>query len=251
MAQPHMQSGIVSRARPPWPDEGPVPLENGDRLGRCEFERRYGARPDINKAELIEGVVYVSSPVRAASHGRPSASMAGWLYHYSAATPHVSVLDNATVRLDRDNEPQPDVLLRIDAGAGGQSRLSADDYVEGAPELVVEVAASSAAYDLHDKLHVYRRSGVQEYIVWRVYDQAVDWFLLKDDDFQPLSPAGGVYESPTFPGLRLATAALLADDAAGVLAELHKGIEQPAHAEFAAGLQAAVRHATGADGPGT
>ena len=166
--------------------------------------------------------------------------MAGWLYVYSAATPHVSVLDNATVRLDRDNEPQPDALLRIDAAAGGQSRLSTDDYVEGAPELVVEVAASSAAYDLHDKLRVHRRSGVLEYVVWRVYDRAVDWFVLADDEFQPLSAAGGVYESPAFPGLRLATSALLADDAAGVLAELRSGIEQPTHAEFVAGLRAAA-----------
>ena len=212
-------------------------LENGDRLGRCEFERRYVARPDIHKAELIEGVVHVSSPVRATSHGGPSAAIAGWLYVYSAATPHVSVLDNATVRLDRDNEPQPDVLLRIAAAAGGQSSLSADDYVEGAPELVVEVAASSAAYDLHDKLHVYRRNGVLEYIVWRVYDRAIDWFALVDDEFQPLSPTAGVCESRTFPGLRLAVDALLSDDGASVLAELHKGIDHPAHAEFVARLQ--------------
>ena len=115
------------------------------------------------------------SPVRAASHGAANAALAGWPYVYCAATPHVSVLDNATVRLDRDNEPQPDALLRIDAAAGGQSTLSADDYVEGAPELVVEVAGSSAAYDMHDKRNVYRRCGVLEYIVWRVHDQAVDW----------------------------------------------------------------------------
>ena len=218
-----------------------MPLENGDRIGRCEFERRYTARPDICKAELIEGVVHVPSPVRAASHGRPSAALAGWLYVYSAATPHVSVLDNATVRLDRDNEPQPDVLLRIDAMAGGQSSVSADDYIEGAPELVAEVAASSAAYDLHEKLHVYRRNGVREYIVWRVYDKAIDWFVLVDDEFQPLSPTEGVYESETFPGLRLAVDALLADDGANVLAELHKGIESPEHAEFTARLQMSAR----------
>ena len=236
------QLGIVPRTDDPSSDGGPLPLENGDRLSRCEFERRYIARPDINKAELIDGVVYLPSPVRAASHGAPSAAMAGWLYVYSAATPHVSVLDNATVRLDRDNEPQPDVLLRIDTAAGGQSSLSADDYVEGAPELVVEIAASRAAYDLHDKLRVYRRNDVLEYIVWRVYDKAVDWFVLADDEFQPLSATGGVYESRTFPGLRLATNALLADDAAGVLTELRKGIEQPAHAEFVARLHGAVGH---------
>lgn len=136
------------------PLDGFVPLENGDRLTRCEFERRYTARPDIRKAELIEGVVHVPSPVRARGHAGPVGVMTTWLVTYSASTPGVSVLVDATVRLDRDNEPQPDVLLRIESESGGQSRLSADDYVEGPPELIVEVAASSAAYDLYDKLRV-------------------------------------------------------------------------------------------------
>lgn len=142
--------------------DGFVPLENGDRLTRCEFERRYKARPDIRKAELIEGVVHMPSPVRARGHAGPVADMTAWLVTYRASTPGVSALADATVRLDRDNEPQPDVLLRMESEAGGQSRLSEDDYVEGPPELIVEVAASSAAYDLHDKLRVYRRNGVLE-----------------------------------------------------------------------------------------
>ena len=179
------------------PLDGFVPLENGDRLTRCEFERRYTARPDIRKAELIEGVVHVPSPVRARGHAGPVGVVTTWLVTYGASTPGVSVLVDATVRLDRDNESQPDVLLRMDSEAGGQSRLSADDYVEGPPELIVEVAASSAAYDLHDKLRVYRRNGVLEYVVWRVHDRAVDWFVLTDDEYRPQVPdAHGVLHSP-------------------------------------------------------
>lgn len=217
------------------PLDGFVPLENGDRLTRCEFERRYTARPDIRKAELIEGVVHVPSPVRARGHAGPVGVMTTWLVTYGASTPGVSVLVDATVRLDRDNEPQPDVLLRMDSEAGGQSRLSADDYVEGPPELIVEVAASSAAYDLHDKLRVYRRNGVLEYVVWRVHDRAVDWFVLADDEYRPLVPdAHGVLHSPHFPGLRLAVDALLAGDVAGVLSALQAGLGTPEHAAFAA-----------------
>ena len=163
-------AGAVAVSTPPV-----VPLENGDRLRRFEFEMRYLARPDIKKAELIEGVVHVPSPVRA-THAEKHGDLLAWLRVYSASTPGVSVLDNATVRLDRDNEPQPDVLMRIESPAIGQSQLDGDDYVTGAPELVVEVAASSAAYDLHDKLHAYRRNGVLEYLVWRVYDRTFDWF---------------------------------------------------------------------------
>ena len=215
----------------------PPPLENGDRLSRCEFERRYHALPNVKKAELIEGIVYMPSPVRAESHAQPNSVVCTWLGTYSAYTPHTSVLDNATVRLDLDNEPQPDALLRIDAAAGGQSRLSADDYVEGAPELVVEVAASSAGYDLHAKKNVYRRNGVLEYVVWRVHDSAVDWFVLEDGEYTALTPdAAGVVESVRFPGLRLAAGALLAGEVAAVLAELRRGLDSPAHAAFKAGL---------------
>ena len=122
-----------------------LPLENGDRLTRHEFERRYHAMPHLKKAELIEGVVYVPSPLRYRRHGRPHSLIIGWLAAYEAVTPEVESADNVTVRLDLDNEPQPDALLRIDEACGGQSRISEDDYVEGAPELIVEIASSSAS----------------------------------------------------------------------------------------------------------
>ncbi len=146
-------------------------LENGDRLTRAEFERRYESRPDLKKAELIEGVVCMPSPTRSGSHARPHAPLVGWLFAYVASTPGVQLNDNPTIRLDLDNEPQPDVALLIDPAAGGQARVSDDDCIEGAPELVAEIAASSASYDLHDKLHAYRRNGVCEYLVWRTLDR--------------------------------------------------------------------------------
>ena len=212
----------------------PFPLENGDRLTRQEFERRYAARPDIKKAELIEGIVHMPSPVRFASHGEPHSRILTWLGTYCASTPGVRLADNATVRLDSNNEPQPDALLRIEPDAGGRSRLSDDDYVEGAPELIVEVSSSSAAYDLHDKLRAYLRNGVREYVVWRVYDGELDWFVLKDDDYEPLAPdmTDGVIHSQVFPGLRLAVDALLAGAVAQVLAVLQEGIGMPEHVTF-------------------
>jgi Uma2 family endonuclease len=123
----------------------------------------------------------VPSPLRFEKHAKPHACIIGWLALYSAATPGVDLADNAAVRLDWDNEPQPDALLRIATEKGGQSHINEDDYVEGAPELIAEIASSSASYDLHDKLTAYRRNGVQEYIVWQVYDQKLDWFSLQSD----------------------------------------------------------------------
>jgi Uma2 family endonuclease len=203
------------------------PLEPGDRLSRAEFERRYAAMPHVKKAELIEGVVYMPSPVRY-DHGKPHAMVMGWLAVYAAAKPNVEVADNATVRLDADNEFQPDALLRLRAEAGGQSRISADGYIEGAPELVVEIALSSAAYDLHDKLPVYQRTGVQEYLVWQIQEQQFDWFYLSEGRYV-LLPADkqGHIQSRVFPDLHLNAAALLTDDLAAVLQTAQAAIQPP------------------------
>ncbi|HAA26656.1 MAG TPA: hypothetical protein DCE56_01950 [Cyanobacteria bacterium UBA8553] len=209
------------------------PLENGDRLTRQEFERRYTAMPHIKKAELIEGVVYVASPVRANGHGKPHAEIIGWLLVYEAATVGVYLADNTTVRLDADNEPQPDALLRIEPEVGGNSRISDDDYVEGTPELVAEIAASSASYDLNDKLNAYRRNGVQEYIVWQIYENRLDWFRLQEGRYVALHPdEAGIIRSEIFPGLWLAVNALREGDMAGVLAVLQQGLQTAEHQAF-------------------
>ncbi|NCS10946.1 MAG: Uma2 family endonuclease [Microcystis aeruginosa G13-09] len=207
------------------------PLENGDKLTRWEFERRYQAMPHLKKAELIEGIVYMASPLRFESHAEPHGNIIGWLALYKAATPGVRLGDNATVRLDIDNEPQPDALLRIEKG--GQSTISQDDYVEGAPELIVEIAASSASYDVHQKLNVYRRNQVQEYLVWRFYEQEFDWFRLQAGEYIKLEPdSDGIMRSQIFPGLWLDKNALLMGDLGKVLVILQRGLETTEHRDF-------------------
>ena len=213
-------------------------LHAGDRLTRDEFERRYAAMPDLKKAELIEGVVYVGSPVRLVQHGQPESDLSLWLGLYAIATPGLSRGGNCTVRLDLDNEPQPDLLLRIPESAGGQSRVSKDGYLEGPPELVVEVAASSVSYDLHQKLHAYRRNGVLEYLVHRVDDGEVDWFVLRGGAYERLAAdAQGILHSAAFPGLRLDVPALLRDDMPALLATLERGLASKEHAAFVAALR--------------
>jgi len=228
------------------PSSPPVPaLQNGDRLTRDEFERRYEAMPHAKTAELIEGTVYQPHPVHTGSHGESHTHLITWLGPYAASTSSVEVADNATVRLDLDNAPQPDVLLRIKEGCGGQSRISDDDYVEGAPELVVEIAHSSAgsgatecspecaAYDLHDEKRAYRRDGVQEYLVWEIEDERVDWFVLEGGEYLPLTPsAEGHLESRVFPGLVLEVDALLDGDNAAVLDLIQARTGSEAHQTF-------------------
>ncbi len=212
-------------------------LEAGDRLTRTEFERRYQAMPHIKKAELIEGVVYMPSPVRFGKHGEPHQKIVTALGVYAAFTPGVRGADNATVRLDQDNEPQPDITLLIDPAFGGRTNISEDDYLEGGPELIVEVASSSVSYDLHDKFKAYRRNGVREYIVWRVDDGEIDWFRLEAETYTRITPdARGIIRSIAFPGLWLNLNALLADNLAKALADLQKGLKSKEHAAFVKSL---------------
>ena len=215
------------------------PLESGDRLTRAEFLRRYDAMPDVKKAELIEGVVYVPSPVRQKYHGRQHLHILNWIGHYEAGTPGLEGGDNSTVLLDLDNAPQPDGVLFIQPQHGGQVKINEDGYIEGAPDLVAEVAASSASYDLHDKLNAYRRNGVREYVVHRVFERKVDWFVLKEGRFEALAPsADGLLRSAIFPGLWLDDDALIRGDLATVLAVVQQGLSSPEHVKFSAGLHA-------------
>jgi len=221
---PHPQSSSAQGKMPP--------LESGDRLSRPEFERRYAASP-IKKAELIEGMVYVASPLRFTPHAEPHSRLVTWLGNYVAFTPGTASGIEPTVRLDLDNEPQPDIVLILDESVGGQSRLTEEGYLEGVPELVVEIAASSAAIDLGSKLQAYRRNGVKEYIVWQAFENQLEWFQLLDGEYQLLPPnEDGIIQSRLFPGLWLAVDALLNNQMVQVLTVLQTGINSPDHAAF-------------------
>ncbi len=209
MAQPLVAERETLRRVPP--------LESGDRLTSVEFERRYALHPEVRRAELIEGVVHVASPVHHNHHGGPQRIVSGWLGVYQAEHPEVDGGDGSTTRLDADNNVQPDSFLRYREGT---SRVTDDDYIDGPPELVFEIAASSASIDLGSKKRAYRRSGVREYVVWQLYEERLDWFVLEDGQYVAAEPDGaGVIESRAFPGLRLDTGALLRRDLAAVLRE--------------------------------
>ncbi|MDA1137270.1 MAG: Uma2 family endonuclease [Planctomycetota bacterium] len=221
------------------------PLQNGDRLTREQYMRRYESMPEVKKAERIEGKVYMPSPVNQEYHSGPHTDIVTWIGVYRAHTPGVDTGDNATVHLDTDNDPQPDALLFIKPECGGQVSVNEDGYLVGAPDLIVEVAASSVNYDLHEKLNVYRRNGVSEYLVWRVLDEALDWFILVAGEYVKLDhDEAGVYRSHVFPGLWLDSPALIQRDLAAVLKSLTAGLEDSSHAEFVSSLNKAGSEAS-------
>lgn len=215
------------------------PLNTGDRLTRPEFERRYQAHPELNKAELIEGVVHMPSPVHFTLHSQPHSDIMTWLGLYRAATPGVISGDNATVRLGYENVVQPDALLRLEPALGGRSHVTEDDFLAGPPELLVEIAVSSASYDMHNKRRVYAANGVPEYLAAQAYEQRMDWFVLREGVYEPLQPdADGILRSEVFPGLWLPADALWAGDLAMMLVVVQRGLASPEHASCVADLRA-------------
>jgi Uma2 family endonuclease len=218
------------------------PLKNGDHLDADEFERRYESMPATTRAELINGVVYImASPVRVEQHGGPHGNLFGWLSQYRTFSPGIVSAIDSTIRLDGKNQAQPDAALFIDPDRGGQARIDADGYLAAAPELCCEVAASSVDYDLFEKRNLYERSGVREYLVWRVLDGEIDWWTLNEGKFEPI-PAGekGVRKSAVFPGLWLDTAALLRGDLAALFETVRAGVATPEHADFVKRLNASA-----------
>jgi Uma2 family endonuclease len=218
---------------PPAPDVALPPLNSGDRLSLAEFERRYEAMPGT-KAELIEGVVYVVPPICNDDHGAPHFDAITWMGLYRIRTPGVQGGDNSTLKLDPRNMPQPDAFLRILPEFGGQSANTEDGkYIQGAPEFVAEIAATSANYDLYDKFHSYERNGVREYFVWRVWDREIDWFILRNGRFERLDAAtDGVFRSEVFPGLWLDHTALIQGNMLRVSDVALAGTQSPEHAAF-------------------
>lgn len=215
------------------------PLCNGDHLTVAEFERRYENMPGLKKAELIDGVVYMSSPVRWNAHAEQDSALMTWLGHYRAYTSGVELGGNATMKLEEgENQPQPEAALRIEAECGGQSRL-VKGYLVGSPELAAEVSASSVSYDLNQKYHSFEKNGIREYIVWRVDDEEIDWFILKRGIYQRLAKTkDGLCKSKVFPGLWLDPAAIVAGDMIRVLDVVQKGIASLEHRRFVEKLRA-------------
>lgn len=196
------------------------PLNSGDVLGADEYWRRYVAAPDEIKAERIGGKVYLMSPLRAVQHGNPHLLLAQWLATYAMPDPQLTVSDNATIRLDSDNDPQPDLCMYR---TGGQTRLD-DGFIVGPPEMIVEIAGSSASYDFGEKRNVYESAGVGEYLVFESIEGRIAWWRRDGRRFVAIEPIERVYQSISFPGLWLDADALRSANAAQLIETLHAGM---------------------------
>ena len=215
----------------------PPPLCDGDRLTGDEFLRRWDAMPDLKFAELIGGIVYMASPL-SFTHGDFHARLGGWLFSYKAATPGCALCYAVTWRMSPSDIPQPDIALRIQPEYGGQSRM-AGPYPAGAPELAVEISHTTFSKDAGEKLRLYERSGVMEYIVVRPDHREIIWRQLVDGKYRVTAPdADGVFRSNVFPGLWLNPEHIWADESRATIELIDRGTSTPEHAAFVERLAA-------------
>lgn len=205
-------------------------LCNGDRMTRREFHSIYETMPKNFKAELIGGIVYVASPLKR-PHGKIHFRLDSIFDAYAAATTGVEGCDNTTVMLSELDEVQPDLFLRILPEYGGQSRDTEDEYVDGAPELVAEIAHSSRAIDLHAKRKRYVKAGVLEYLVVCLRPKQIYWFDLATGS--TLSPDDDeIFRSIVFPGLWIHADALLELDYKRSMNVINQGLASREHTAF-------------------
>lgn len=195
----------------------PLPLREGDRLSREEFLRRWELLPDLKHAELIDGVVYLASPV-SAKHQLSNLDFGAWLRFYAAHTPGCVAGADGTWLMGRD-APQPDLAMTRSPKLEGE-------LMSGAPELAIEITASSQRKDLGPKAEIYRRAGVREYITVLVHQQKLIWRELSGGAWREIEPdADGIHRSRVFPGLWLDAEAMWRGDFKAVLATLQRGLD--------------------------
>lgn len=215
-----------------------IPFANGDCMDQKTFHMLYEQTPPRFKAELIMGVVHIPSPTTS-RHGRPHARLVHWLSLYMDETPGTDVVDNTTNILDDESEPQPDACLLIDPECGGQT-TEQDDFIVGSCELVAEVSLSSITIDLNAKKRMYEQADVREYLVAKIAEETVVWFVRGKKGFEELEPDNdGIHRSPTFPGLWLDPVTLFQKSPRRMNAVLQQGLATPEHAAFVAKLEAA------------
>ena len=207
-------------------------LKEGDRLTQQEFHKRYMQMPEVMKAELIEGVVTMPSPISVEYHTYPQGDLGWWIASYYLKTPHVRGGPNGSIILNENNELQPDLLMHIESAAGGNASLNEEGFLIGAPELVIEVSHTSSSIDMGPKMKAYQSNGVAEYLIWKVKEKEIQWLALKDGNYSQLPIERDLLKSEVFPGLWLNVSALFKQELEQVEATLRSGMESEAYLNF-------------------
>lgn len=137
--------------------------------------------PDELRCELIDGVVYDMSPAPTLEHQEAIGALfaelrAAFKNRGGGDGPPDCRLFVAPVDviLFEDSVVQPDIAVVCDP-----AKLADHRFIQGAPDLVVEVLSpSTAAKDLKQKRELYQRAGIPEYLAVHPIDHVAHYYRL-------------------------------------------------------------------------
>jgi Uma2 family endonuclease len=156
---------------------------------------------DGQKADLIDGVIYMASPDNTRAD-----DLFGWLFTVLKIYVRRKKLGRLTgsrvaYRLDDKSAPEPDIGFVRKVGL---SRIKRGG-VEGSPDLAIEIVSpDSIERDYITKRKKYEQAGVSEY--WIVDEQEHKVTVLRPDatgKFREVRPRKGVFHSQVITGFRL------------------------------------------------
>ena len=161
----------------------------------------YALVPDRQKADLLDGVIYVASPDT--YHGDQYTNfLARLLAGFCEARDLGKVFGSRfAFRLSPHRCPEPDVAVVL----ASRLHLVDDHGMTGGPDVAVEVVSrDSRTRDYRDKRRIYEESGVSEYWLVDPIKGRADFLVLEAGKYQSaVLDDGSIFRSRVLPGFFL------------------------------------------------
>jgi Uma2 family endonuclease len=134
--------------------------------------------PDQERWEIIDGQAWAMTPAPTVAHQRILRNTVRLLALFFKDHPCELFLAPTDVVLAADNVVQPDLFVVCD------SAKVTDANIQGAPDLIVEIASpSTKLLDKRDKKSLYEKFGVREYLIFYPDDALVERFSRENGKF--------------------------------------------------------------------
>jgi Uma2 family endonuclease len=170
------------------------------RQGDCTFEEFLDLIPDGEKADLIDGVIYMASP-----DNTDASDLTGWLgailYTFVEMKGLGKVYQSRVAyRLGRKRGPEPDLGFVPKELEASRRR----GYIDGPPALAMEIVSpESVGRDYVLKRAQYEQAGVREYWIIDPDEQRATLLVLRQGHYEEVAPVDHVLASEVVPGFRL------------------------------------------------
>ena len=172
------------------------------RTGHRTFDDFLVLVKEHEKADLLDGVIYIASPESTADN-----ELGGWLY--CLIREYAETLDmgkayytRVAFRISEKRGPEPDVAFV----AKRRLRLVRRGFVDGPPDLAVEIVSpDSVERDYEVKWRIYETAGVREYWIIDPDERKATFLRRYRGKFREIELEGTVFQSTVLRGFHLDT----------------------------------------------